>query len=161
LAGGAAVKEADIITLLRRRYGQHYTGNGGNPRYVCASHVRDRLWAARTADFLAMECSEMHGNAIHGHEIKCSRSDWLRELGQPEKAEAFRRYCDYWWLVAAERSVVADLSELPDGWGLLYVRGSRLVGARPPTRNADVQPMPRGMIASFIRRSQARCRCGD
>ena len=47
-----------------------------------------------------------------------SRGDWLAELRQPDKSEAFKRYMDYWWLVVPDRDIVKP-GELPAGWGLL------------------------------------------
>jgi hypothetical protein len=145
-----------MITLLRRRYGRVYTGNGGNPKYVHAAQVRNGLFEAQSCDYLAMDCSDMRGNELHGHEVKVSRSDWRRELAQPWKCEAFLTCVDYWWLVVAERSIVAD-GELPAGWGLMApARNGRGLQVHVPAARRDPKPLPRPIVASFIRRAAAQ-----
>ena len=80
--------------------------------------------ASRRADAVAMNLwpSRM---ALHGYEIKVSRSDWLRELKRPDKAELVWRFCDYWWLVVSDQSIVKE-GELPEGWGLMVPHGKGL-----------------------------------
>jgi hypothetical protein len=58
------------------------------------------------------------GRILAGHELKTSRSDWLRELNQPGKADGWADECHQFWLVAAEAGIVHD-GELPHGWGLM------------------------------------------
>ncbi|QTV79468.1 hypothetical protein [Microbacterium sp. NIBRBAC000506063] len=65
------------------------------------SEKLDRKWGER--------------QSVHGFEVKVSRADWLTELRDPEKAEAWARYCHYFWLVVADKTIVHD--DLPDGWG--------------------------------------------
>ena len=79
---------------------------------VCASHVRsDAGWdSKRTADFMAFDTCNTGGNglAYTGHEIKCSRADWLTELKSPEKSQEFIQHCDYWYLVVSDSGIVKD-----------------------------------------------------
>lgn len=109
--------EQDMLDLLRARYTQKF-GNG--PRYVFMPHVRSNAGfdAPRTLDAVVMDLWPSKGLHLHGFEIKCSRSDWLRELKAPEKAQVFHDRLDRFWLVVADRSIVRD-GELPTGWGLL------------------------------------------
>ncbi len=139
--------EADVLDALALRYAGAYAGNG--MRYVFARQVRNRAGfdAKRTADALAMDLWPSKGLAIHGHEVKVSRSDWLGELRQPEKAEAFIPYCDYWWVVAP--AGVVKREELPKGWGLLVIAGKVLVAVGAHRRLA--LPMPKSMMACFLR----------
>lgn len=141
--------EADMLALLRDRYGATY-GNG--IRYASAAHVRSHAGfdARRTADFVAMDLWPSKGLALHGHEVKVSRADWLVELKQPEKAQEFVPYLDYWWLVVADRRIVRD-GELPAGWGLLAPRGNRLAVVVPAARNQNPQPLSRSRLAAFVR----------
>lgn len=77
---------------------------------------------------------------VHGFEIKCSRSDLLAELRDPEKAAAGVRLCDRWWLVLGHPDLLRDGDELPDGWGVLVPRGRGLgilVEAKPSDSVAD------------------------
>jgi hypothetical protein len=90
------------------------------------------------------------GLHLHGHEVKCSRSDWLTELRDPSKAEEFKQYMDRWWLVIADRTMVKP-GELPDDWGLMALGRS---GALRMVRDAPVltpAPMPKRMLAALLR----------
>jgi len=84
----AAMTEAAVTDALHLRYSQVH-GNGR--RYAVAAGVRSHAGfdARRTADYVAMDLWPSKGLALHGHEIKVSRSDWLRELKEPEKAAEF------------------------------------------------------------------------
>lgn len=62
--------------------------------------------------------------------IKVSRSDFLSELKKPQKAEVISRYCDRWWIVAADRKV-AQVDELPKTWGLLVAQKNGLRQLKP------------------------------
>lgn len=73
----------------------------------------------RTADAMAFGCWRSVGIAVHGYEIKVARSDWLREIQDPEKAKEFSNRCNYWWIAAPEGIVKPE--ELPADWGLRIV----------------------------------------
>lgn len=137
-----------MLDLLVRRYGAH-RGNG--PRYTVATHVRSHAGfdARRTADFVAMDLWPSKGLALHGHEVKVSRSDWLVELKHPEKAAEFIPYVDYWWLVVADAAIVKH-GELPRTWGLMVARDGYLQVARPAKR-LNPLPTPRTMMAALLR----------
>lgn len=117
--------ERDLLDALHDKLGSEAQGNGGH-RWIIAEKVRARAGFAgwgdrehgrlRTADALAIDTWISKGMELHGFEMKCSRSDWLTELRQPEKSEAFRRVCDRWWLVTSDPAIVKD-GELPGGWG--------------------------------------------
>jgi hypothetical protein len=148
VTAAATVTEAEVLRWLRRRYNA-YHGNG--PRWVYATDVPDTaggLWQRR-ADAVAMDMWKSGGWELHGHEIKVTRSDWLRELREPGKADAMARFCDRWWLVVSDRSIVKN-GELPDGWGLL-VAGPQQVRAvvRAPRRQPD--ELPRSFVAALLR----------
>jgi hypothetical protein len=149
--GGLRLTERELLDLLHTRYSRHY-GNGA--RYVTAEHVRSHAGfdARRTADFIAMDTWPSSGLALHGHEVKVSRSDWLTELKQPWKAAEFTPYMTYWWVVVSDRSLVHD-AELPEGWGLIAVRGAvtqKLVVVKQARRQRP-EPLPRTMTAAFMR----------
>lgn len=150
----AKFTERDMLNYLHRRYSQVNPGNG--PRYACAEHVKNAagFWAGRIIDFIAVDCWPTGGIELHGHEVKVSRSDWLHELKQPEKAEAFKRYMDRWWLVVPDASIV-KADELPEGWGLLTLARDRYEGAklRVKTRAPRLtpEPLPREMLATLMR----------
>lgn len=141
--------ERDVLDKLHVRYG---AVSMNARRYAVAEHVADRpSWAMRRADFIAQDCYQ--GLALHGHEIKVSRSDWLRELADPSKAETFARYCDYWWLVVSDRTIVRP-GELPHGWGLLAA-SSRALRCVTPAQKRDPEPMPAHFRAALLRATAA------
>jgi hypothetical protein len=103
----------------------------------------------RSADALVMELWKPH--SWHGFEIKASRADWLRELKDPTKADAFKRYMDYWWLVVGDDSIVKD-GELPEGWGLLVPTTGRVLFAKKGAPMLKPEPIPRVFMAAIVRR---------
>lgn len=142
------VTEADVIDALERRYSQT-AGNGR--RYATARGVRSHAGfdARRTADFVAMDLWPSGGLKLHGHEVKVSRADWLRELKDPSKAAEFIPFMDCWWLVAAS-AAVARPDELPDGWGLMVMHAGALSVVTPaPWRKPE--PMPASRLAALLR----------
>lgn len=148
------ITERHMLDALCERYSK--TSQGGSIRYSFGEHVRSAAGfdAQRTADFMAMDLWPNFGKGLelHGFEVKVSRSDWLVELKNPWKSEAFRPYMNRWWLAASDPKIVKD--DLPEGWGLMVMtaRGLRVVVQAPA--NPDVQPMPKTMMASFTRAIQ-------
>jgi hypothetical protein len=142
--------ESAMVRMLEER---HTRVSMGAHRWAFADHVPNQPWGAvRICDFLAVDCYGTYGaeqNPAHGFEIKASRADWLTELRSPDKAEAFKRYCNRWWLVVSDRRIVRD-GELPEGWGLLAVAGSTLRAVKPAPR-LSAEAWPRPLVASFAR----------
>jgi len=145
---GPTLSERDMLDLLVKRYSVN-PGNGS--RYAYARHVRSHAGfdARRTADFMAMDLWPSKGLPLHGHEVKVSRSDWLTELRQPEKADEFKQYMNFWWLVTSDPTIVRK-DELPADWGLMTVRCGRLFVSRSAPK-LDPKPMPRTMLAALLR----------
>jgi len=144
------VTEREVLDKLNFRYSK-FDGNG--VRYARAEHVKMNVGHSsyRTLDHVAVDMwGGFSGPVIHGHEVKTSRADWLTELRDPLKAEAFRPYVDYFWLVVSDRDIVKK-DELPAGWGLMAAYGdtARVVVQAP--RNLEVEPMSRGMQAALSR----------
>jgi hypothetical protein len=105
------VKADEAVAVLRRRY------PSDKGKWAV---VREFLGV----DLLAV-CAWASGDFdLHGHELKVSRADWLRELRKPTKADAGMARCDYWWLAAPPG--VAYPQELPEGWGFLELRGQNV-----------------------------------
>lgn len=151
--------ERHMLDALHERYSQG--SQGLLDRYICAEHVRSEAgfagWdfaanqpkAIRTADFLAQDLWEAKGLHLHGHEVKVSRSDLLRELADPSKSQAVKRYCDRWWLVVPDPMIVRN--DLPDGWGLLAfgANGRLRVFRRAAALAPD--PIPATFRAALLR----------
>lgn len=136
----------DLRSMLRERH--------PSDAFALFFEVRNGTGFARTmrsADAIAMDLWPSRGLELHGFEIKVSRSDWLRELKEPAKAEEIARFCDRWWVVAP-RGVVLS-TELPPTWGLLVPRGGKLrVEAQAP--KLEAQPVTRLFLASLLRSAQ-------
>ena len=155
-----AFTEREMLDLLHKRFG-FIARNGGTakPRYVKAEHVRARAGFfergdidGRTADFVAVDTWTSSRFAVHGVEVKVSRSDWLRELKDPSKAEAVRAWSNFWWLAVPHRSVVRD-DELPAGWGLLtgqFREGRWCLRAVVQPVRTEVPPIPPESVVSLL-----------
>lgn len=122
------------------------------PKFAVITGVRNAPgWDAnRTCDMLAIGVWNSAGHDLHGVEIKANRGDWLREIQDPTKAEAFARYCDWWW-VAAPPGVV-KVEEVPVAWGVMEVVGGGIRIRRPGTKRVPVEPIERDFLACITRR---------
>lgn len=155
---GVKRTEADMLGLLRARHNE----NGGNGRaFAFIDHVRDAAGfeAGRTIDAIAMGLWPSRGLMIDAFEIKCSRSDWLRELKEPAKADGFCERVDRFWLVLSDEAIIRD-GELPLTWGLLVPKGKGLVVKVPApllreqaiVRGRDLPPrFNRSFLAALLR----------
>jgi len=132
----------DLSAALRQRYPsdayfllfevRNATGFGGRTRF---------------ADALALGLWPSRGLELEGFEMKVSRSDWLRELRKPNKAEEIYRYCDRWWVVAP--SGIVQKEELPPHWGLLTLGKTLRCAFQAP--RLKPQPLDRSFLASVLR----------
>lgn len=137
---------ADLMAALRTRFAP--------PAHAFFEEVRNGTGYSRrerTADALAMSLWPSRGLELHGFEVKVSRGDWLRELKAPEKAEEFFRFCDAWWIVVADRTIVQP-GELPPTWGLMVPRGATVKIAVEPKVRLQPEPFTKLFLASFLRR---------
>ncbi|MEV4079204.1 hypothetical protein AB0J43_02775 [Nonomuraea fuscirosea] len=73
--------------------------------------------AGGRADLVRIGLWRSRGLALDVHELKVTRADWLRELNNPGKADAWWPYCTRFWIVAP--AGVVHENELPPGWGLM------------------------------------------
>ena len=107
--------------------------------------------ADRSLDAMSFGLWPSKGSHATGYEVKVSRSDWLKEMTQIDKAEAFRPYCKYFFLVAVKK--VAELHEIPETWGFLEWDGRRLVTVKPAPKNETVLPFPGTMLSAILKRT--------
>lgn len=119
------------------------------PRYAYFSEVYHHVGYGRHADGIAVAMWRSLGLYIHGFEIKAHRSDWLREMKKPEKADGIFPYCDFWWLATADESLCKP-EELPPDWGLITVRGSGLHTVKAAKKLKADKP-DRDFLCSIIR----------
>ena len=125
MAIAAAPAPKMTTTELRTALRRHYCGNSDiadrGPADASEPELLVEEVAApgtnRRCDLLRLGIWPSCGHHIVVHELKVSRGDWLRELDDPANAEAWWPYCHEFW-IAAPNGIV-DLSELPDGWGLM------------------------------------------
>ena len=156
--GDAGLTERDVLHVLRKHYAARVGGH--RMRYVMVTHVRSHagLEARRTFDAVLVDTWPSQGLTLTVVEVKVSRSDWLRELAQPEKARDACALADR-FLVAAPKGVVRP-AELLDGWGLFEVDPDNSFGrvVRAPkllAHHATTGAVPRGFVVSLLR-AQAR-----
>lgn len=104
----------------------------------------------RTADGIAMSLWPSRGLAIHGFEIKVSRSDLLSELKNPAKADDIAKYCDFWWLALGDKDLLRPEDMIPETWGVLVPRGNRLI-VKALAKALEPEAPPRSFWVSVFR----------
>lgn len=111
----------------------------------------------RRCDAIAMNLWPSRGQTLIGLELKQSRSDFLREIRDPAKAEMFASILDEWWIVTTN-GIVNDASEIPETWGWLEETktGGKLRVKQKAKRKtgAERRDPPRSIFASMVRRAQ-------
>ena len=124
-------------------------------QYAMLYEVRDAAGfaASRSADVVMIGLWPSRGCLIEGMEIKVSRTDWLRELKKPQKAEAFVPYCDHWWIVTGDAGIVKE-SELPPTWGLMVASG-RGLGVVREAPKLEPKALDRTLLAAMLKRATA------
>jgi len=135
----------DIRSALRARFAA--------PEWAIFFEVGDGTGANqhRWADAVAMNLWPSRGLALHGFEIKVSRSDWRTELKNPAKAESVAQYCDYWWIVAPAGIVPHE--DLPETWGLYEVNEAGKITQAVAAGKRQSQPFGRPFLAALLRRA--------
>lgn len=137
-----------LENLLRAKYPRD--------RYALFFDVPDAvsLRQQRRIDALAFGIWQSVGREIQGFELKISRSDWLRELKQVDKADPFIALCDRFWLVTAD-SKIAKLDEVPACWGWMTATASGLRVQRPASKLPGVgNAIPRDFLIGVLRKLQ-------
>jgi hypothetical protein len=140
---GGALKAKEVIARLRAMNGQSF---------AILTEVNDVPGGTgRWADAVGMCLWQSRGIELHGYEVKVSRGDWLRELKNPEKADAVCKYCDRWWIVCGLSGIVKQ-DELPETWGLMEPHGTTL---RTVVKAPKLDPIAidRKFLASIFRRA--------
>ena len=103
------------------------------------------------ADAIAMHLWPSLGLELIGFELKVSRSDWLHEVKNPLKAQVMKQFCDKWYLVMPDKTIIKD-DELPEDWGFMFVeKGKIKIGKEAPRLTS--KPIDRLFLASLMRRA--------
>jgi len=134
---------------VRDRLAEKYSGW----QWVFLNELRSSngfAFSVRSADAIAINLYPSHGCEMHGFEIKVSRSDFLKELKDPDKSDIFKQYCDRWFLVVGDSSIVKP-GELPAGWGLIVPRGDSLM-IKIGANKLEPEPMGRLFYTAIMKR---------
>jgi hypothetical protein len=127
------------------------------PHFAFMREFRDATGfdAIRSADALAFGMYVSRGQVIIGFEVKVSRSDWLRELKDPAKADPIARYCDYFNLVVpATGPGVCAISELPSPWGLIQVDVEKArTKIIKKAEKLDAAPITRSFLCAIVKQA--------
>ena len=110
--------EKTLTAAVQKTFGGvSNTGNGG-VRYVTAVQVNNGAGFAygRTLDAVVFDTWPSKGLAVHGFEIKCSKSDLRRELQQTAKFAEFEPFLDTFSIVAPKEIIDRDI--IPKRWGI-------------------------------------------
>lgn len=137
-----SVTTADICAAMRATYCQ--------PEWALFFEVANGTGAnaRRHADAVAMNMYPSRGLAVHGFEFKASKSDWRRELSNPQKAEEIAQYCDMWSVVTGPGIVAPH--ELPLSWGLIEVVNGKLRTKIAATKK-EAKTLTRSFVAAILR----------
>lgn len=135
---------------LRQLLDKRYEETQG---WLLFHEVRNTTGYARKegyCDAMAMSIWPSRGIALHGFELKQSRSDLVAELRQPKKADEFTPFCDHWWLVVSDKKLVEGV-EVPATWGILAPQAGVLRAIRDAPKRERQEWKPT-FIASLLRR---------
>lgn len=152
----AAIKEVvkyktayQVVEALRPSYpsGSYafMTEVGNSTGFKCSRH----------ADVVVMALWPSRGLEITGMEVKVSRTDWVKELNSPEKAEVIFEKCDKWFLVVGDENIVKD-GELPVGWGLMVPKNGGFRTKVQPTAKPPERALDRAFVAAMLRQACAQ-----
>ena len=139
------LRAKDVANLLHKRFKA--------PEFAFLQEVRNETGLAtvdRYADAIAMNLWPSRGMEVHGFEIKVSRADLLSELKNPSKSSPIQAFCDRWWLVLSDKSLIKP-GELPPTWGLMVVRGTTQLRVEAEAVKLEPQPPSIGFVASLLR----------
>jgi hypothetical protein len=139
------VTETDVFRKLAKSYPP--------PAYCLLPQVRNGTGYKRArdsyCDALAVSLYPSRGLYFIGFEIKVSRSDWLKEVANPHKAEEFQRFCAQWYVAAPPK--VVEVAEVPKSWGYIEV-GARCKTVKAAPSTSDWTPPDMLLIAAILRR---------
>lgn len=137
--------KSSMYDLLEKRYA---TDQGWLLLYEVANGTGFK--GTGYADALAFSIWPSRGIALHGFELKQSRTDLLKELRDENKANHFLKYCQFWWLVVSDAKLVQGV-EVPTTWGILAPRNNILYQVRAAPK-LEAEAWKPEFIAALMRR---------
>jgi hypothetical protein len=143
------IRTGELTAMVLDKYGGD-NGAASLAKYIALTQVASGTGGANNiADVLVLGAWNSSGNLLEGFEVKVSRADWLNEVKDPGKCMAIKKYCDKWWLVIADKSMVKE-DELPEDWGMMaVVDGVLKVIKKAPIIQSI--PMSHEFVASLLR----------
>lgn len=150
-----AEKKQDLTTQeVIERLGRMYP----SPQYGFLTQVRSGTgyYAARTADALAMSLWPSRGLHLYGFEVKVSRTDWMKELKNPQKAEELASYTHFWYMVFGSEDIF-KITEVPEKWGVIVPSGKGLKIIKQAPINTEVLPIDYLVLAGIFRNVAEQC----
>lgn len=120
----------DMLRMLER----HYLPENKPPAWAFLPEIQAPD-STRRADLICHGLAYATGKKLVGHEIKVTRADLLAELSDLTKADPWLKYCDEWWLVLADESLMDGL-EIPEIWGIMTPPSGRRTRSMTVVRKA-------------------------
>ena len=143
------MSDKEITAKIQSQLKSKYSDEGWVILFEVANATGNSI--TNWADAILMGIYPSRGFDLHGFEIKASRSDWLKELDNPSKAESIAKYMDYWWVVSPPK--VVKENELPFDWGLMTSFEDQLKIKKRPNRLEPIS-LDRAIVASMLRNAK-------
>lgn len=137
-------EKISTFELLKRKF--------PDGQYALLKEVSDKAgFRNGSCDFMSIGLWPSRGLEITGIELKRYRNDWLNELKNPAKAEAFYKHCDRWYLLIADETI-AKLEEIPPTWGLMCIKGKRIITLKEAPK-LNPESISRSFLAALMKRA--------
>lgn len=107
---------------------------------------------SRSLDFMIINLWQSRGLSVTGVERKSFRSDWLKELRQPEKQENHFKYCDYFYLLT-DKEGIAKLEEIPETWGWYHINEKGILKTLKAAPKLTPLPIGKSLMCAMMRRA--------
>lgn len=123
-----------------------------SPAHVILNGVRNTTGFNKKiniADALIFSVYPSRGIWMSGVEIKVNRSDWKKELANPDKADSIGKYCNYWYLAAPQN--IVPLEEVPEPWGFIEIVNNTSKIIKKAPINNNIQQLDINFVCSIMR----------
>lgn len=144
--GKTELHAGNLLALLRARHPL--------PRWAFFAELRNGTGfrQSRTIDAMAFDTwPSGHGRRV-AYEIKVSRSDYLKELADPDKRKWVEECCQETWFVMPAGLVKP--TEIPESWGLLEASAKQLRSKKiAPTRGIGAGDISYDIMLAVLRES--------
>jgi hypothetical protein len=138
----------DLVKLIRQRY--PINRPDGYQKYIVLEQVADGtgLYQNHWIDVAVFDLWPSTGLSRYAFEIKVSRSDFLRELQDPNKYKwVIESFHEFWYVAPQD---VIKIGELPLNTGWLCPRANKLTVKKRAVRNMNAK-LDDILLAGFMR----------